>query len=425
MHVLVVTDRWDLIGGSERYARDVVSGLRARGIRVRVLCRAGANEPGNDLPVPGGPTAGSGLLIPVLTCPGLGEAGLGKRGLRLEHVIQIREAMEGCTHTLLLSRVAMGALALLLKGPPLLRFVQDHTLFCPGLNKLRADHRACEEPLGLACLRNYWLADGCSGQRVQGMPSLLRPLKALRRAWQELLLLKGARSLIVASEYMSSELQRAGLPAERIDVIPYFTRSGTAAIEPAGLSLKVAAFWAGAETFKLFTPARLVLPDKGVDYLLTALGQLPQEAKLVIAGNGPALAWLERKAHEEGLSGRVHFNAWTSAEEIEGLYAACDLVVFPSIWNEPFGLVGIEAMAHRKPVVAFDVGGVREWLRPEETGLLVTVRDAHALALAVDELRRDPARRERFGDAGLRRVQKLFSADAHLDKLERRLESLG
>ena len=94
------------------------------------------------------------------------------------------------------------------------------------------------------------------------------------------------------------------------------------------------------------------------------------------------------------------------------------LVAVPSIWDEPFGLVGLEAMAHSLPVVAFDVGGISEWLTGGETGLLVPRRDTHAFARALDALLRDSERAREMGAAGARLLREHFSQAAHLNRLE-------
>jgi len=165
-----------------------------------------------------------------------------------------------------------------------------------------------------------------------------------------------------------------------------------------------------------------VHPDKGVDHLLTALGELKTPARCVIAGEGPASAWLKEKTREEGLAERVHFTGWLDRATLEELREQVTLVAVPSVWDEPFGLVGLEAMAHSLPVVAFDVGGISEWLRAGETGLLVPRRDAHAFANAMDSLLSDPDRARAMGAEGASSLNERHSKTVHLSRLE---EALG
>lgn len=406
MRVALVTGRFDLVGGSERYAGEVARGLTERGADVRVIALSAA-ESEDASAVPHG---GCELRrLPELAADSLG------RGARRA----LRDSLDDRDATLLLSRASASLLAALLDGPPLVRFVQDHTLFCPGLNKQFEDGGLCERALGAACLERYWLGGGCAGQKIVGAPSLRGPVRALAARARELELSRRCTRVLVASEYMRAELLRAGLPHGLVEVLPYFTRSNTPALPTAELDAEARDAWSGGG-LRLFTPARLALPDKGLDYLLTALGQLRAPARLVIAGDGPARAWLEEKARAEGLDDRVRFVGWRPADAIEGLYAACDVVVFPSVWNEPFGLVGIEAMAHGTPVVACDVGGVREWLVPDgtdPTGELVPRRDAAALAEALDGLALAPERRARLGAAGAARVEARFRPEHHLGRL--------
>jgi glycosyltransferase involved in cell wall biosynthesis len=397
LRVLVVCGRWDLVGGSERYAGEVVRELIARGHQVRVACTGGEQDGADE----------------VRICSGLSSS----KPSRAERS-ELAAACAGRDVTLVLAWINLAALAELLQGPPLVRFVQDHTLFCPGLNKLLGDGSPCESPLGMVCIERYWLKGGCSGQKIDGLPALLRPLRSLRRALAEIELVGRCKRVLVASDYMRAELVRSGLDPNNITVLPYFTRSATPALAAESLDPASAKIWQVPGTFKLFVPARLVLPDKGIDYLLTALGQTETNVNLVIAGSGPAEAWLQQKAQDEGLASRVHFTGWCKPAQVEALYAACDGVAFPSVWNEPFGLVGIEAMAHGKPVVAFDVGGVRQWLVPEETGLLVPRRETLALAKAIDRLAQDSLLCARLGDAGQSRAREEFSSDKHMSALE-------
>ncbi len=402
MKVLVVTTRWDLIGGSERYAGVVSVALAESGCEVAVLTAEGEQR----------------AAVKVLRFAELGSAKL-SRGQRAG----LRDVARGFTPDViyLLSRVCAGALQVLLEVAPLVRFVQDHTLFCPGLNKLHEDGAPCLSALGLACLDRYYTKAGCSGLKRDGLPSLRFPLGALDASLRELELTRRAKQVLVASNYMRAELLRAGLPRDLVRVLPYFTPSEPRAVQ-AQLPSATRAFLERDERPLLFTPARLTLPDKGIDYLLTALGKLQGRAKLLVAGDGPARAWLEEKARDEGLEGDVHFSGWLDPAELETLYTQASIVIFPSVWDEPFGLVGLEAMAHSKPVVAFDVGGVSDWLVHGETGLLCERRDAHALARATASLLDAPTLGSNLGRAGHLRAAQRFSREGHISALQELLQ---
>jgi glycosyltransferase involved in cell wall biosynthesis len=142
----------------------------------------------------------------------------------------------------------------------------------------------------------------------------------------------------------------------------------------------------------------------------------------VIAGDGPQRKELENLAAELGLAGRVIFLGWrTDAVEILG---ALDIFCMSSRW-EGCPMVLLEAMAMRRPVVATDIGGVREIVVNEETGLLVALEDAQALANAIVRLVEDDAERERFGQAGRRRVEERFSAEGMLNAYGQLYRSLS
>jgi glycosyltransferase involved in cell wall biosynthesis len=273
--------------------------------------------------------------------------------------------------------------------------------------------------MGGVCLKRFFLTRGCSGYHRDGWrPALRWPIGKLKAHRRDLAAHQGLDRLLVASDYMRRELIRAGCDPSRVERVGYFTRQGEEETPKGALPEDLESFLASSDSPVILCSARLVHPDKGVDHLLTALAELENPWRCVIAGEGPARAWLEEKAREEGLSERVHFTGWLDAPILEELRTRVKLVAVPSIWDEPFGLVGLEAMAHSLPVVAFDVGGISEWLEGGETGLLVPRRDAHAFARALDSLQNDPERAACMGAAGLRRLRERYSQASHLSRLE-------
>lgn len=105
---------------------------------------------------------------------------------------------------------------------------------------------------------------------------------------------------------------------------------------------------------------------------------------------------------------RIRFLDYISAPE--NVYQTSDVIVMPSRWNEPLGLINLEAGACRKPVVATRVGGIPEVIEEGVTGFLVEPGDVEALARRVGELIDNPERRRRMGDAGRRRVEREFAS---------------
>ncbi|MGN6562951.1 MAG: glycosyltransferase family 4 protein [Thermomicrobiales bacterium] len=153
---------------------------------------------------------------------------------------------------------------------------------------------------------------------------------------------------------------------------------------------------------------------KGVEYAIAALAaaQTMPAPMLVLAGDGPYRATLERLATELGVRDRVLFLGNWPYEQMPDLLAAADIVLGMSFVNETFGISLCEALACERPVIASDFGGFREVVRPGETGLLVPPQNPVALAAAIDTLLADPARRAAFGAAGRRDVAARFSWNA-------------
>jgi glycosyltransferase involved in cell wall biosynthesis len=137
-------------------------------------------------------------------------------------------------------------------------------------------------------------------------------------------------------------------------------------------------------------------PNKAFDVLIAAAAALP-DLHVWIAGEGPLGADLRAQAARLGIAGRIRFLGWR--EDIPALLAAADLLVCPSR-HEPLGNVVIEAWAHGRPVVAAASAGPRQLIRDGETGLLVPVDDATALARAIASIAHDRARGAELAAAG-------------------------
>lgn len=141
--------------------------------------------------------------------------------------------------------------------------------------------------------------------------------------------------------------------------------------------------------------------DKGQDQIIRAMPRILDAvpgAELWVVGDGPQRPEFEALARDLGLSGSVRFLGQRA--DIPAVLAAVQLTVLPSLWEEGFGLVALEAQAAGRPVVAYRTGGVSEVVRDGGTGILVPVGEISSLADGVVRLLSDPALRTRLGEAG-------------------------
>jgi glycogen(starch) synthase len=141
---------------------------------------------------------------------------------------------------------------------------------------------------------------------------------------------------------------------------------------------------------------------KGLDTAVEALGLLPAPATLTIVGGGDpaARAALRERASALSVAERITMAGPRSRAELREFYVAADAVVFPVVWDEPWGLVPIEAMALGRPVVATGRGGSGEYLRDGENALLFEAGDARALGRAIERLAADSGLRARLVAGG-------------------------
>lgn len=159
-------------------------------------------------------------------------------------------------------------------------------------------------------------------------------------------------------------------------------------------------------------------PRKGFDTAVTALTGLPPEATLQILSpaDGPYRGELQRIADEIGVAQRVSFGICDRGHLREH-YRRADAVVFPSVWDEPFGLVPLESMASGTPVIATGMGGSGEFLVDGRTCLRYPAGDAVALAAAVRRIASSEGLRRQLVDGGREMAEEL-TLDRLIDSLE-------
>jgi len=219
---------------------------------------------------------------------------------------------------------------------------------------------------------------------------------------------------IAISEFVKRSLVANGYPADTTHVV-------LNAIDPDGWHPGEGRDAARAE-LGLADDAPVVItvcrlfPSKGVEALIRALarvhGELPDARVVVVGDDGPEqgryMDELAGVARSLGVEDHVCFTGRRS--DVPRLMAAADVFAMPS-YEEPFGLVYLEAMAMRLPVVGLDNGGTPEVVEDGCSGLLSAPDDLDALAAHLVELLRDPARREAMGVYGRAQVDSRFTIE--------------
>jgi glycosyltransferase involved in cell wall biosynthesis len=204
---------------------------------------------------------------------------------------------------------------------------------------------------------------------------------------------------------MKKNLISWGYDADKIEVIPYFTEI--------------------PKDFKKVNGKNNILfvgrisPEKGLDIFIDILRYLQEDFRFIIVGEGIPnyIDFLLKKIEEINLKNKVEFAGWVDNKNLNRYYEDAAFLVIPSIWPEPFGIVGIEAMAHGLPVIAFGVGGIPEWLEDKKTGFLIERGNIRDFAGKTDILLKDKSLRSEFGQNAYKRASTFYNKTNHISKL--------
>lgn len=224
----------------------------------------------------------------------------------------------------------------------------------------------------------------------------LRPFvrRALRRLHQ----------IIAPSRAFQEALLSDGFRPEQISVIPHFTE-----IEGGD---------GGSDDGRTLLFVGRLSREKGILEWIDSLALLPRGTwRAIIAGEGELRGDAARRVAQYGIEEAVEFFGWLDEAKLSDAYRRATVVIVPSMVTEAFSLVGIEAMAHSKPVVAFNAGGVREWLVDGETGFLVEQGNVEQLAKQTRALLENRALARKMGEEGRRQVALCYRRKTHLDRL--------
>jgi glycosyltransferase involved in cell wall biosynthesis len=275
---------------------------------------------------------------------------------------------------------------------PVVASVHGYPGCSPGLHYFTPGDD-CRRSHGPGCVPNMLLRGCLHSRDVRQIPALYSVTSARVAA------LRSADATVAYSRRVLAHLNANG--ARRPSLVPLFVPLPGEA-PPDAASRRI-----------LFVGR--VVAAKGLDVLLRALSLI--DAELEVCGDGWYMPRARALAVRLGVAERVAFMGWRSAADLEHSYGRAAMTVMPSLWPEPFGLSGLEALARERPVVASATGGIPEWLDHEQAGLLVAPGDHVALAGAISRLLDDPDRRRAMGAMGRARVEADFSETRHVEAL--------
>lgn len=351
MRVLYLADRLSVRGGADLHLRQVMEGAVAAGHEVTLAC--GRLEKGVDAPTGVTLARVRGLATAVDSSSRLG--GLAPL-LAKSDVVHLQNVMNPDV-----LRVAVGT------GRAVVT-VQDHRVFCPGMGKTLPGGEVCGQVMAEAPCAEC-LPDPDYRSRV------LRLTRARRDA------LVGCR-VVALSHWMAGQLAEAGLG--EADVIPPWFELGPETDRP---------------RHGVLMAGRLVA-HKGVEDGWRAWREAACGEPLIVAGDGPLGPRLED----------AEMLGWLAASDLRRAMRRARVVLFPSYWQEPFGMVGIEALAESSPVIAAATGGSMEWAAAG--CLCVPPGDVEAMAAAIGRIFDEPGLADRLGREGRSMVAERFARPA-------------
>ncbi|EEF63234.1 glycosyltransferase family 4 protein [Pedosphaera parvula] len=285
---------------------------------------------------------------------------------------------------------------------PKVRMVHDHDIYCMRSYKYHyLSRKICLRPASFYCV---FPCGGTIGRNHEtGFPLKWISYKAKKR---EIELNQKFQRFVVYSEYTKNELIRNGFSEEKIEIhVP--VRKSEAVKDESSFSDRNLIVFAGQ-----------IIRGKGVDVLLESLAMVKVPFECIILGEGNHRPYCEKLCQKLGLADRVTFKGFVEQTELKTYYQDCSIFVVSSVWPEPFGLSGPEAMYFGLPVIGFDAGGIKEWLVDGHNGYLVPWMDRAAYASRIEELLMNKELGRTMGKRGREWVRQRYDFGRYIADLE-------
>lgn len=388
MKILHINEHYWILGGAERYLAEICAALVGRSWEVVVVTSSATATAGDPGPV----------RVHLLE-PSFGLRSTRRAAAPLQRILDDERPDVVHLHNI---QYFLGPplLRVLQARAPVIQTVHDARAFCPRWTSkvIPGAPALCMYPMGSHCFRH-----GCYPFH-RTTASVFKNLQKFFMVGWEMVQMRKLDRILVSSGYMREQLLLNGFPSDRIVTLPMFPSLSIAPAERHKRNRRIG--FAGR-----------IDESKGIRQFLASLAKLPAgDWTAQVAGDGPFLEEARAIAARQGLQDRVEFLGRLQDRALMEMLAAAYVVVMPTLVPESFGLIGLESLACGTPVVAFDSGGISEWLKDGTTGFLVPWGDVDALARRLAQLLADENLAETLGQQG-RRWARHFDKARHVDKL--------
>lgn len=279
----------------------------------------------------------------------------------------------------------------------ILRNLHDLRFTCPGYGKYwYTSDQPCHSNFGLPCFFNAF-KEKCGSRNPWTLSQHIRRI----RQEQELMIHRYSK-IIVMSGFVKQQLQKLNIPDSKIIIARYFSRFNP-----------VYPFKTKDPPYKILWVGR-INKTKGLTYFLdlakSVQNKSPDSFSFEIIGDG-----IDRKSLDFS---NVVYHGWQSKAQLLQHLRESFLLIFTSIYPEAYGMVGIEALSQGVPVLAFDVGGVKDWLKNGVNGFLFTKKNILNMERTVFYLAENPEKYIELCQSIFEKQRKKNSLTTHINQLK-------
>jgi glycosyltransferase involved in cell wall biosynthesis len=282
------------------------------------------------------------------------------------------------------------------RGIPMVQTLHDWKLACPAYTLFTegAPCRRCVNSNVLHAIRHRCVTDSLPASAVAALEAAI----AHRRGSYDLI-----DRYIAPSEFAKSIAQAAGIPAARVDLVPYLIPDAELGFRESDVVREPVFFCAGR-----------LEETKGIRQLLAAFERVPPPARLQIAGWGSLQGEVEAAAARNS---RIEFLGTRSREEVLNGLARSRALLLPSVWEDNCPLVLLEAQACSTPAIVSDRGGLPEFVRDGVHGFVIDPEDIASFSARIVRMADDHSLAADMGLRGRERLLMEHRADVHYERL--------